>query len=445
MFARRSLEILDSFSLLHHLKEGDVIKKRSTALGGAFTITGASTLVVLSAILALRRQADNTLVQQSLAVLDAPTLFESNSKPWTLISALSARWGRSSSSSSSSSSSDDVLPSLIRIRAIVAGDSDSSCGSLTSSNWTAVGLDSGRFTFHKELSEQPCASGIRHTTSSRGKASIFQLQWTCDDCLLSPQSELSFQLPFSCQSIAMEVSAAAAGGSISVLRGDSDEDIKNGGLLTNVEWNVLPLLDEIYDRRPAATQTARRGYTLIDGGTVVTRASANDGTFGLITPASSFVSVRILLPLQPYFSRTTLSEKTTLLDLFASIIGLGGLFSVFGILFQLAEKTVQSPRPSPFSKSEIETETEKPIQSKNMIRRTPLSSQVVKDDKKEIDIVESKNPLFTSENVENVINSTSEETEQWVEYNQDGAVFYVSPTGQSVWELPEGVTAVKEQ
>jgi len=78
MFARRSLEILDSFSLLHHLKEGDVIKKRSTALGGAFTITGASTLVVLSAILALRRQADNTLVQQSLAVLDAPTLFESS-------------------------------------------------------------------------------------------------------------------------------------------------------------------------------------------------------------------------------------------------------------------------------------------------------------------------------------------------------------------------------
>ena len=442
MYARRSLEFLDSFSLLHHLKEGDVIKKRSTALGGAFTITGASTLVVLSAILALRRQADNTLVQQSLAVLDAPTLFESNSKPWTLISTLSARWGRPSSSTSSSST-DDILPSLIRIRAIVAGDSDSLCGSLTSSNWTTLGLDVGRFTFHKELSQQPCTSGIRHSISSKGQASIFQLQWTCDDCLLSPQSELSFQLPFSCQSIAMEVSAAAAGGSISALRGNSDEDFENGGLLTNVEWKVLPLLDEIYDRRPTATQTAKRGYTLIDGGTVVTRASANDGSFGLITPASSYVSVRILLPLQPYFSRTTLSEKTTLLDLFASIIGLGGLFSVFGILFQLAEKTVKTPRSTRlFSKDVIETETEKPTQKMNMIRRTPLiSSQVAEGGEQEKGIIESKNPIFSSEFVNK---SSSEDTEQWVEYNQDGAVFYVSPTGQSVWELPEGVTAVKE-
>jgi hypothetical protein len=446
IYARRYLEILDSFSLSHDIKEGESVAKKSTALGGAFTVAGACTLAVLSAILAIRRQTDNTLIQQSLSVLDAPTLIESKTKPWTLISVLSARWGRPSSSSSST---EDVLPSLIRIRAIVAGDSDSSCGSLSSSNWTVSGLDIGRFTFHKELSQQPCASGVRKTTSTRGQASVFQLQWTCTNCLLSPQTRLTFQLPFSCQSIALEVSAAAAGGSISVLRGNSDENIESGGLLTDFEWNVLPLLDELYDLRPAATQTAKKGYTLIDGGIVLKRSSADDGSFGLITPSSSYISLVVHLPLQPYFSRTTLSEKTSLLDLFASIVGLDGLFSVFGMFFQLAEKRANPSLSSSASLTKIETATER--QGQRVASSTPhrksISISQIPDAQSEEQLIESKNPIFNSDasarkTDDQILKSNT--TNQWIECNQDGVVYYVSPTGQSYWELPEGITAIKE-
>ncbi len=514
----KSLESFDAFSLAHFLREGQVVEKRSTALGGAFTVAGVSTLAVLGAVLALRRQADNTLIQQSLAVLDSPSLEESNKQPWSLVSSLAARFTKATTSTTLTEENDEVLPSLLRVRVLIAGDSDASCGTLSSSNWAVEGLDKGVFVFHGALSAQPCVTGSRASVSEKGQASIFQLQWTCVDCLLSPQSELRFQLPHACQSLALEVAAAAADGSVGVVTGDSDEGASSGGLLTSLEWQVLPLLDEIYDLRPDASRSSRRGYTLIDGGISVTRktaTSALNASYSLFSPASSSISVRITLALQPYFSKTTLTEKTSLLELFASIVGLAGIFSVFGILFQQTER-VSSTTVKPSSSFESESANQQQQFSSGsastkqtvsmhrpssglMNRRRPMNQKKAEKSWAEVEesnlILENRNPIFNSTSKEqrkkfapttfsdvvpthviahfdhseqkvhhvestsassdhhsdvHVINEPEasvkeEETRQWIEYTQGDDVWYVSPSGESVWELPDGVTAVKSE
>jgi len=509
----KSLESFDAFSLAHFLREGQVVEKKSTALGGAFTVAGVSTLAVLGAVLALRRQADNTLIQQSLAVLDSPSLEESNKQPWSLVSALAARF--STKSTTSEEVNDEALPSLLRVRVLVGGDSDASCGTLSPSKWAVAGLDKGVFVFHGALSAKPCVEGSRSSLTTKGQASIFQLQWTCNDCLLSPQSELTFQLPHACQSLALEVAAAAADGSVGVVTGDSDEGAATEGLLTSLEWQVLPLLDEIYDLRPDASRSSRRGYTLIDGGISVTRktaASALNASYSLFSPASSSIAVKISLALQPYFSKTTLTEKTSLLELFASIVGLAGIFSVFGILFQQTER-MTSTSVVVKSTSSQESALESPIQqpmtnplsrpsmhrpsSGIMNRRRTMNNHKKaeknwkKGGEEEVDddtlVIENRNPIYNSstkvekrrefspttyevapthvlthsslpkqqlevsedtvlsqdEQTLNDSNVTIHEPGRWIEYTQGEDVWYVSPSGESVWELPDGVTAVK--
>jgi sugar lactone lactonase YvrE len=506
----KSLESIDAFSLAHSLREGQVVEKRSTALGGAFTVAGFSTLAVLAALLALRRQADNTLIQQSLAVLDSPSLEASNKQPWSLVSALAARF---STTTTTSEVNDEALPSLLRVRVLIGGDSDASCGTLSPSKWAVAGLDKGVFVFHGALSAKPCVEGSSSLTT-KGQASIFQLQWTCNDCLLSPQSELTFQLPHACQSLALEVAAAAADGSVGVVTGNSDEGAATEGLLTSLEWQVLPLLDEIYDLRPDASRSSRRGYTLIDGGLSVTRktaASALNASYSLFSPASSSIAVKISLELQPYFSKTTLTEKMSLLELFANIVGLAGIFSLFGILFERAEKVSEKTvKPSSFDEPESANQHESSMSglpstgpftsmhrpSYGLInRRQPMFQNTTENSTKRDDgniILENENPIlnttlkeqrkkfaptaFSEDVPSNMLahslhyeqkvqqvesNSASndqskthfinereasiekKETRQWIEYTQGDEVWYVTPSGESVWELPDGVTAVK--
>ena len=51
--------------------------------------------------------------------------------------------------------------------------------------------------------------------------------------------------------------------------------------------------------------------------------------------------------------------------------------------------------------------------------------------------------LSQDEQTLNDSNVTIHEPGRWIEYTQGEDVWYVSPSGESVWELPDGVTAVK--
>jgi len=477
------LESLDAFSLAHHLESGDVVVKNPTALGGAFTIAGVTTLIVLSIILALRRQADNVLTQQSIAVLDAGSLYASKAQPWSKRPSLSAAY---SSPSLTQVTQDDSQPRLLRIRALVSGDSDASCGALLPSLWSLEGMSSGDLVYHSSLSSKPCVAGVRkRDTSPRGQASIFQHIWTCSDCLFSSQTMLTFSLPFGCQSIVLEVASAAADESVSIVSSNSDEGIRNGGLISSLEWKVLPLLDVLYDFRPGAFSNSRKGYSLIDGGTTVSRvivenASSNQ-SYALFPSTRTTLTVKVSLLLQPYFSRTTLSEKTSVLLLFSNIVGLAGIFSVFGILFQQADKmnNVKTKTKKQVKgvdeKEEYESRQKsgefnytKPMSSlKNGIHDNfPILGNIQSDEstkrsEEKTLSTERQNPVYCREN-EVLIHQESQpvsndrvvvdpsnimieklQPEPWLEYSEGGETWFVSPTGESSWELPRGATSIR--
>ena len=380
-----ALETVDAFSLAHQLSRGDVVTKLPTPMGGAFSVAGVCTLVMLAAVLALRRQQDNVLRQQSLAVLDAPTLAAIEGKPWALTAALAAPSGGTRSSGGS------AAPQALRVRVLVAGAAGAACGAPGS--WSTNGVRSiggvgDGFALQSATSAAaavPCAQGSAAPGAATPAAAVFQLAWTCADCLFSPTSALSFTLPIFCQSIAIEVAAAASDGSISILSSGSNggaltatgasaaaaaagaasapssatpgDGSVGGGLLTSLEWNVLPLLDMLSDQQPGAAVPLRLGYTLVDGGVTVIRAGAasaltvTNGSapkVALAPPDVAGVHVRVGLSLQPYYSSTTLSQKQSLLQLFASIVGLSGLFGIFGLLFQVAEGSIVRLNPDAF-------------------------------------------------------------------------------------------------
>jgi hypothetical protein len=461
---RMVLESVDAFSLAHHLESGEFVVKTPTALGGSFTIAGLTTLTVLSVILALRRQSDNVLTQQSIAVLDASSLEASKAQPWSQHASLSAR---QASSSSSVATQDENQARLFRIRALVSGDSDASCGTLLTSSWAQEGLETGSIVYHSSLSNQPCLAGIRqHSASPRGQASIFQHTWTCSDCLFSSQTEFTFSLPYGCQSILLEVGSSTADEKVSIISINSDGGSLTGGLMSVLEWKVLPLLDVLNDIRPQSIRNSRRGYTLIDGGATVSRSvgeKSGNQSYSLFSPSGSSVTVKIALILQPYFSRTILSEKTSMLQLFTNIVGLAGIFSVFGILFQQADKiSLQKVQKKGGSSRSLSRRSSSLVNlqrksSRSVLTSLPNNSMTIENNRDNPASSECYNPFFNRSTVMETTHQSEETKEEitldapnveaehptpWIEYTEGSETWFVSPTGESSWQLPSGVTSI---
>jgi hypothetical protein len=276
----------------------------------------------------------------------------------------------------------------------------------------------------------------------------------------------------------LEVASATADESISVISSDSDDGISTGGgLLSIVEWKVLPLLDVLYDLRPQTSGNSRRGYTLIDGGTTVSRAvgeKSSNESFSLFSPSGSSVTVRVALILQPYFSRTTLSEKTSVLQLFTNIVGLAGIFSVFGVLFQQAEKVsvqkrvtsdgslrrcissltrvrrgssrkILSSAPDNINKETMSND------SSNTECRNPIYNQTTDSNAKTYEQPQQNQQLQYEisdihVNHDIVLETSMKEEESqphWLEYSDGQETWYISPTGEAHWQLPSGATSVR--
>ena len=331
-----ALKEADGFALRSPQRPGDVVRLEPSELGGACSVAAYATLAILAAVLALRRQADNVLVQQSLAILDAATSASAATTSWVPPA--------------------PTVGGQLRVRALVAGAAGAgelSCA--TPLSWSTAGLDAGAFIFSSAAA--PCASF--------GGAAIFQLEWACSDCVLTTGSELAFSLPFSCQSLVLEAMATNAAGKPSVVASLGSEGSARSsgsaaasGLVSQVAWSALALLDVQSDERPGAGASASsgagagaplltRGYALLDGGTRVLRTPPSRGLnassgLALISPLASAISVTIALPLQPYYSRTTLSEKMSIESLLANIIGLSGILSVFGMLFEQTDRRTRA-------------------------------------------------------------------------------------------------------
>jgi hypothetical protein len=64
----------------------------------------------------------------------------------------------------------------------------------------------------------------------------------------------------------------------------------------------------------------------------------------LVAPASAAVRLSLSLPLQPFYLNVVLTEKTPLTSLLSTIVGLAGIFSLFGTLLGVTD-TVQKFAP----------------------------------------------------------------------------------------------------
>lgn len=107
-----------------------------------------------------------------------------------------------------------------------------------------------------------------------------------------------------------------------------------------------------YEYRMVRGTVGYKGYNLIDGGIVIDRAKPNvistritnttmiTENLNLATVSTTGLTVTITMNLQSFYTLTVISEKTSLLQLFANIAGLLGIFSVFGILFREMESRV---------------------------------------------------------------------------------------------------------
>ena len=86
-------------------------------------------------------------------------------------------------------------------------------------------------------------------------------------------------------------------------------------------------------------QAAPRGYQLLElSSSVQLRQLRMDSSgYVRIQPSSSSVKINLNFPLQSSYSSITLVEKQPLSQLFSSILGLTGLFSLFAYAFQAAE------------------------------------------------------------------------------------------------------------
>ncbi len=295
------LRRVDAFSVDHMvLKEGEWARKRSTALGGGCTLVMFLTFSTFAALLFLRRYTDNVLTTNSIVVLSGLTSAMAR-QPWARPKALPQRPG--------------VRINVFSLAAL--GTGRGACGAPLA--WAASGLAGGAWALSNA------------TADSRT-----HLTFACVDCTFTATSTLTFSLPFTCQSLYMEATAVDPLGQVRALAlSPAVTTATSTELLTGITWNLEVILAVLLD----LTDSSEGGGTSARGYQVLSSTGASDTAFpgsGLV-PATSAVRVAVTLSLQPTFTLTQLTQKLSLADLGASIIGLAGLISFFRALFQYTE------------------------------------------------------------------------------------------------------------
>ncbi len=151
--------------------------------------------------------------------------------------------------------------------------------------------------------------------------------FSCDNCVFSGDSELRVTLAYSCEALVVTArSVDAAGTTHSLQMPVSVTTGTETSMLATVKWEIAPLLAT---QRNTVTNTFTKGYEAIAG----SAASTMEDAQSTIKPLESSIDVRVLLPIQPFYHSTIISEKVSVLQLLSSIVGLTGIFAGFGIAF----------------------------------------------------------------------------------------------------------------
>lgn len=405
---------------------------RARAVGGAFTLMGGISFATIALVLILQRAADNTLVTNSIVTATYSRLAFGNALP----AVNTAPWG-----------------SALQLRVTASGGSSSTCA--TPLSWSASSSD----------------GWIMTSTTSCG-SDVSQLVFSCTgSCKLTPASDtepplLIVTLPFSCQSLLIEAGAVDVSGAFTSYAIPVSMTVATPGvLLSSISWSLSTALSIMN----STVSPSFRGYAIVGSSkpTVTTQTLSSDASGLRISPLASAVTLRVAFPVGNYADLTVLTEKQTILQLFASIIGLGGIFSLFGSLLSMVEAThaYSSRRRRNLTAALGEGPTTvkmttlfgtlhtiighvgKRFTTRSSGRLTSSQSASLEDDAAVVKETpaELQNPLHIVSEADDV-NSAGQAPSvlvTWTRYSDDINTWYRSSTGETAWETPEGAVVVE--
>ena len=296
---------IDAFPMAAPVPKGKSPVNLPSPLGGVVTAVGGIVLVLAAVVLILLRNADNVDSATSLLVLRPDVVLPAAAPFATPAVTLATR-----------------SVSGLQVYATVSGE-PGACGAPL--EWSAGSLLSGTWA----LDATPVCPGA--------PLGVTQLRFSCAGCVPGPSSALAFSLHHSCQSVLLEVGAIGADGTLSAYSLPTNMTAAHGGArFAGANWTFFTFLALVNSSVPRPASS--RGLMLVDS-TSTSVGSSETGsaprTLSLV-PNSAAVSISVVFELQPIYALTMLSEKTSLVQLIANLIGLSGIFSIFGTLYGVA-------------------------------------------------------------------------------------------------------------
>jgi len=162
-------------------------------------------------------------------------------------------------------------------------------------------------------------------------------------------------------------------------------------------------------------------------------SNASGGGLAII-PNAAAVSVKVTFPLSTFFSTIVLSEKQSIAALLSSLVGLAGIFSLFGTLLAVTDVSAAALRKN--------ATCSRILPGGQRGRRAFVSSlpSVTEEAQKAEPIEQTLNPLAVAHPV-----TTKKEVGEalWYKYCDENDTWYTSSTGETTWELPEGAVVVE--
>lgn len=364
---------------------------KARRIGGACTLLGAFTFLTLALVNILQREADNVSVQESVVALTDARAASLRELP--VFSA--APWGAG-----------------VQVRITASGDGTECASPIAwaSSNggWRLV------------------------ATASCGGSGASQLIFSCADCVsLDSLTTLDVALHYSCQSLLIEAGAMDGMGAVTSFALPPAKTVgADGALLSSIQWSLPTLLSVV--NSSVSLRSSKRGYTLTQGQYVITpQALSNASGGGLaIIPNAAAVSVKVSFPLSTFFSTIVLSEKQSAAALLSSLVGLAGVFSLFGSLLAATDKSAAALRKNAMCAKILPGR-----RGRTFVSSLPSSTR---EDSPEAPQAERRaeptlNPLAAA-----VAAAGKAAAVEWRQHSDGIDTWYTSSTGETLWALPKG-------
>ena len=155
-----------------------------------------------------------------------------------------------------------------------------------------------------------------------------------------------------------------------------------------------------------------------------------------MTPNTASVALHIAFPLNTFFSMTILTETQSITALLSTIVGLAGIFSLFGTLLSVTDVGIAY-----FCKN------------RRILVKRKNGGTLSSDDKSIIKVADDggddaiispiTNPLAITGTFSTTgVTSTVVEETVWKKVNDNEDEWFVNDKGETAWVLPDGATLI---